>query len=65
MDGLRGQTIEWSGEDGGWYAMIQDKDLGLHINVRVTAPLPQQFPHRQLVTGVSVLFGDHSFVVEA
>lgn len=65
MDGLRGQTLEWSGEDGGWYALIQHKDLGLHINVRVTAPLPQQFPHRQLVTGVSVLFGDHSFVVEA
>lgn len=64
MDGLRGQSIEWSGEDGGWYALIQDKEVGLQINVRVTAPLPQDFPNRQLVTGVSGLFDEHSFVVE-
>lgn len=65
MDGLHGQSIDWSGEDGGWYALVQDKELGLYINVRVTTPLPEEFPHRQLVTGLSVLFGEHSFVVEA
>ena len=65
MDGLSGQAIDWSGEDGGWYALIQDKELGLHINVRVNVPLLQEFPRRRLVTGVSVLFAEHSFVVEA
>lgn len=65
IDGLRGQSHEWAGRDTEWYALIQDEDLGLHINVRVTVPLQQESPHRKLVTGVSVLFGEHSFVVEA
>ncbi|MEP6134273.1 hypothetical protein [Marinobacter sp.] len=63
MTGLSGQSLEWSGEDGGWYALIQDE--GVQINVRLTAPLAKDFPNRQLVTGVSVLSGEgHSFVVE-
>ena len=63
MTGLSGQSLEWSGEDGGWYVLIQDEDV--QINVRLTAPLADEFPNRQLVTGVSLLSGDgHSFVVE-
>ena len=63
MTGLSGQSLEWSGEDGGWYALIHDENM--QINVRLTAPLMKDFPNRQLVTGVSVLSGDgHSFVVE-
>ena len=33
--------------------------------MRVAVSVQQESPHRQLVTGVSVLFGEHSFVVEA
>ena len=64
MKGLRGQKIDWSGIDGGWYSMVKDDDAGLHVNVRLTAPLPEEFPDRQLVTGLSVLFEGHSLVVE-
>lgn len=63
MSGLSGQSLEWSGDDGGWYALIQDEHV--QINVRLTAPLPKDFPNRQLVTGVSILSGDgHAFIVE-
>lgn len=63
--GLRGQHLEVAGEDGGWYCLLKDDVIDLHVNVRFTAPLPVEFPHRQLVTGLAVLSGDHSFVVEA
>lgn len=63
MAGLSGQSIAWSGEDGGWYCFVKDDELELQVNVRVTAP-SAEFPDRQLMTGVSVLSGGHSFVVE-
>ena len=44
MKGLRGQKIDWSGIDGGWYKMLTDIDAGLHVNVRVAAPLPEESP---------------------
>ncbi|CAM9432614.1 unnamed protein product [Hapterophycus canaliculatus] len=64
MQGLRGQRIDWSGVDGGWYSMIKDDNAGLHINVRLTAPLPDEFPDRQLMTGGSVMWEGHSLVIE-
>ncbi|CAM9997801.1 unnamed protein product, partial [Ectocarpus fasciculatus] len=60
MRGLRGQRIDWSGVDGGWYSFVRDDDLDLNVNVRLTAPLPEEFPNRQLVTGLSVISGGHS-----
>eukprot|EP00903_Cladosiphon_okamuranus_P013230 g12337.t3 len=64
MHGLRGQSIDWAGVDGGWYSLIRDDPASLHVNVRVTAPLPEEFPDRQLVTGVSVLSQGHSIVIQ-
>ncbi|CAM9699106.1 unnamed protein product [Ectocarpus fasciculatus] len=64
MRGLRGQTINWSGVDGGWYSLIKDDAADLNVNVRVTAPLPDEFPDRQLMTGLAVLSQGHSVVIE-
>eukprot|EP00903_Cladosiphon_okamuranus_P014901 g13798.t1 len=64
MKGLRGQKIDWSGVDGGWYSMIKDDDAELDINLRLTAPLPDEFPDRQLITGLSVLSEGRSLVIE-
>eukprot|EP00903_Cladosiphon_okamuranus_P022268 g20475.t1 len=64
MYGLRGQRIDWSGVDGGWYSLIKDDNADLNINVRLTAPLPEEFPDRQLMTGLAVLSEGHSVVVE-
>eukprot|EP00903_Cladosiphon_okamuranus_P010195 g9654.t1 len=64
MKGLRGQMIDWSGVDGGWYSLIKDDDAEVYINVRLTAPLPHDFPDRQLITGLSVLSEGHSLVIE-
>ena len=64
MKGLRGQKIDWSGVDGGWYAMIEDADAQFHVNVLLTAPLREEFPDRQLITGLSVISEGHSLVIE-
>ena len=64
MEGLRGQRIDWSGVDGGWYSLIKDDDAELNINVRVTAPLPDDFPDRQLITGLAITSEGHSLVIE-
>ncbi|CAN0436789.1 unnamed protein product [Ectocarpus sp. 12 AP-2014] len=64
MRGLRGQTINWSGVDGGWYSLIKDDNADLNVNVRVTAPLPDEFPDRQLMTSLAVLSKGHSVVIE-
>ena len=55
MQGLRGQRIDWSGVDGGWYSLVEDENADLHVNVRLTAPLPDEFPDRQLVTGLTIM----------
>ena len=64
MQGLRGQHIDWSGVDGGWYCLVKDEDADFHVNVRVTAPLPKEFPDRQLITGMSVISNGNSLVLE-
>ena len=64
MQGLRGQRINWSGVDGGWYCLVKDQDADFQVNVRLTAPQPEDFPDRQLVTGLSVLSDGNSLVVE-
>ena len=64
LQGLRGQHIEWTGLDGGWYALVKDDKDDLQINVRTTAPLPADFPDRQFITGVAVLSQGHSLIVE-
>lgn len=65
MVGVRGQHIDWAGEDKGWYALVHDGPQA-QIAVRLTAPLSTEFPDRQLITGVSVLsWGGHSLVIEA
>lgn len=64
MQGLRGQRIDWSGVDGGWYCLVHDGDINLHVNIRLTAPLPTEFPTRQLVTGVSVISEGQSLALE-
>lgn len=63
MVGLLGQKINWYGEDKGWYCLLTDSRV--HINTRVTAPLPEEFPKRQLLSGVSVVTADgHSLAIE-
>ena len=59
-----GQRIDWSGVDGGWYSLVKDDHADLHVNVRVTAPLPEEFPDRQLITAVSILSRGHSLAIE-
>eukprot|EP00752_Nemacystus_decipiens_P017069 g15286.t1 len=64
MRGLNGQRIDWSGVDGGWYSLVKDDDAELIVNVRLTAPLPDEFPDRQLVTGLTVVSEGHSVTIE-
>ncbi|CAN0225392.1 unnamed protein product, partial [Ectocarpus sp. 12 AP-2014] len=64
MKGLLGQSIDWFGVDGEWYSFVKDPDMDLHVNVRLTAPLPEEFPDRQLVTGLSIISEGHSLVLE-
>ena len=64
MQGLRGQRINWSGVDGGWYCLVKDKDADFHVNVRLTAPDREEFPDRQLVTGLSLISDGNSLVIE-
>lgn len=65
MFGLLGQRIDWKGEAGNWYALVHD-GVEKQIAVRLTSPLPEEFPDRQLVTGVSLVStGGHSLIIEA
>ena len=64
MQGLRGQKIDWSGVDGGWYSLVSDDDAKINVNVRLTAPLPKEFPDRQLITGLGILSMGHTLVIE-
>ncbi|CAB1099723.1 unnamed protein product [Ectocarpus sp. CCAP 1310/34] len=64
MRGLLGQRVNWSGFDGGWYSLIKDDNADLHINVRVTAPLPDEFPDRQLMTSLAIMSEGYSVVIE-
>lgn len=65
MVGLLGQKIDWAGVDNAWYCLFNDGP-DFHVNVRLSAPMPEEFPDRQLISAVSVLSDDgrSSFVVE-
>lgn len=63
MTGLKGTKIDWKGEDRGWYVLVFD-DPDLEVSVRLTAPLPDKFPDRQLITGFAIKYeGGHSIVI--
>ncbi|CAB1118189.1 unnamed protein product [Ectocarpus sp. CCAP 1310/34] len=63
MVGLLGQEIDWYGEDSGWYCLLVNSEF--QVNARVTAPMPDEFPTRQLVSGVSIRSAEGpSLVVE-
>lgn len=64
MQGLRGQAIDWFGVNGGWYSLVKDEQADLQVNVRVTSPLPDEFPDRQLVTGLGIVSEGHSLAIE-
>ena len=64
MQGLRGQRIDWNGVDGGWYSLIKDDKAEFYMNVRLTAPLYDEYAHRQLMTSMSIMSEGHSLVVE-
>lgn len=61
--GIHGQHIIWYGTDSSWYALFRDDIADLHINVRITAPEPE-FPKNQFITGMAVILGEHSIVIE-
>ena len=64
MVGLLGQKIDWVGEDNKWYCLLHDGP-DFQINVRLTAPMKEEFPDRQLVSAISLLNNDgHSLVIE-
>lgn len=64
MVGFQGQKIDWMGDDGGWYVLLSDGD-DVRMAVRLTAPLPSEFPDRQLITGFALQLEDnHSLVIE-
>ena len=56
MTGLLGQKVDWIGEDGAWYNLVMDQ--AFTINARVTAPMSAEFPDRQLITGLAMVFTD-------
>ena len=64
MQSFRGQQIDWSGVDNSWYCIVSDDTDSISVNVRLNAPLPAEFPGRQLITGFSVMSQGHSLVIE-
>ncbi|CAN0348830.1 unnamed protein product [Ectocarpus sp. 6 AP-2014] len=67
MTGFLGQKFDFTGEDGGYYAVISDFP-SFHMNMRVTSPVPS-LPEITYITGLSLLTTDsdgqiHSIVIE-
>ncbi|CAM9798188.1 unnamed protein product [Laminaria digitata] len=54
MVGLLGQTIDWAGADSAWSCLFSEGS-DTHVNVRLSAPMPEEFPDRQVISAVSVL----------
>lgn len=48
MTGFLGQKFDFTGEDGGWYALIADEDL--HVNMRVSTAVAD-LPEITYITG--------------
>eukprot|EP00752_Nemacystus_decipiens_P004376 g3999.t1 len=66
MTGFRGQTFDFTGEDGEWYCLISDSP-SIHLNMRVTTPVPS-LPEITYITGLSFITTDtdgldHSVVI--
>lgn len=67
MTGFRGQTFDFTGDDGEWYCLISDLP-SMHLNMRVTTPVPS-VPEITYITGLSLVTTDtegfdHSIVIE-
>eukprot|EP00903_Cladosiphon_okamuranus_P009792 g9309.t1 len=67
MTGFRGQTFDFTGEDGEWYCLISDLP-SMHLNMRVTTPVPS-LPEITYITGLSIVTTDaegfdHNIVIE-
>lgn len=52
MTGFRGQKFDFTGEDGGWYAVVSALPA-IHLNMRVTSPVPS-LPEITYITGISI-----------
>ncbi|CAM9823855.1 unnamed protein product [Ectocarpus fasciculatus] len=52
MTGFRGQKFDFTGKDGGWYAVISDMPH-IHLNMRVTSPVPS-VPDITYITGIGI-----------
>ena len=65
MVSLQGQKINWAGVDNAWYCLLS-YGSDLHLNIRVSVPMPEEFPDRKLISAVSILTDDglQSLVVE-
>lgn len=48
MTGFLGQMFDFTGEDGGWYALIAD--VNINVNMRVTSPIVD-LPEITYITG--------------
>lgn len=64
MVGLKWQQIDRPGIEGAWYCLLTDGELGVHINVRLTAPQGDGFPDRRLITAVFRLSAGQTFATE-
>ncbi|CAM9581408.1 unnamed protein product [Laminaria digitata] len=64
MHGLCGQTFDWSGVDSGWYCFVKHDHADVYVNLGITAPLPEDLPGRQLITGISLPSARHSLVIQ-
>eukprot|EP00903_Cladosiphon_okamuranus_P020097 g18457.t1 len=60
MTGFRGQKFDFTGNDGGWYALLSVLD-GVHLNMRVTSPVPS-VPEITYITGIAIKATDHAGV---
>lgn len=56
MQGFRGQKFDFTGEDGGWYSLLDDGP-SLRMNMRVTSPV-SDVPQITYITGISVMTAD-------
>lgn len=56
MTGFLGQSFEFTGVDGTWYALVSELPR-MHLNMRVTAPIPA-VPTVTYITGLSLLATD-------
>lgn len=56
MAGFRGQKFDFTGKDGGWYAVVSDLPY-MHLNMRVTSPVPSVL-EITYITGISIVAMD-------